>query len=158
MIKMHNARAKLSLTVQYGCANEQLPRWRLRRWVEAAIAAASRSDLQTVTLTLRLADRHEARTLNRTYRAKDYATNVLTFNYLEEPPHIAADIVICTAVLAQEARSMGKPLRDHAAHLVIHGTLHALGHDHLNAAQARAMQAIEVKALARFGIANPYEI
>ncbi len=157
MIKMRNARAKLSLTVQYGCANAQLPRWRLRRWVEAAIAAASLTGLQAVTLTLRLADRREARTLNRTYRAKDYATNVLTFNYVEHPPHIVADIVICTAVLADEARSMGKPLRDHAAHLVVHGTLHALGHDHLKAAQTRDMQALEVTALARFGIANPYE-
>jgi len=100
----------------------------------------------------------EARTLNREYRQRDYATNVLTFEYGPDPDGIChADIVLCLPVMQAEARAQGKPLRAHAAHLVIHGVLHALGHDHLSPEEAQHMEALEIAALARMGIANPYD-
>jgi len=162
MTNTHKPRPDLSLCVQYAADAPQLPRWRLRRWVQGAIAAAKPAGVQNVTLTLRLVGQREARELNRTFRAKDYATNVLTFDYSEpacaSTPQVLADIVICLPVVRQEARSMGKSFLEHAAHLVIHGTLHALGYDHIKAAQAKSLQALEVQALAGFGIENPYEI
>jgi probable rRNA maturation factor len=141
----------LSLSVQTGDSAGVWPvdRSQLRRWVKAALQA----DAQ---LTLRLVGRREGRTLNLTWRGKDYATNVLTFAYGGEP--LQADIVLCLPVLKSEARTQRKSLRAHLAHLVVHGVLHAQGHDHETDAEARRMEALETRLLARFRIADPYAL
>ena len=149
-----------ALSVQYGVAEPRLPRWRLRRWVGRALAAAFEDVpelAQTAALSIRLVGQAEGRQLNRDFRERDYATNVLTFEYGVGPDGVArGDIVICKPVLVREAREQGKRFEDHAAHLTIHGTLHALGYDHLDDEDARHMEALETAALARMGIADPY--
>lgn len=121
----------------------------LARWVRLALDRPGR-------ITLLLADARTARRLNRTYRKRDYATNVLTFGY-QEAPVAVADVVVCVAVARAEAAREGKTLRQHLAHLVIHGVLHAQGYDHIRAADARRMQALEATHLARLRIPDPYE-
>jgi probable rRNA maturation factor len=149
-----------ALSVQYGVAEPRLPRWRLRRWVGRALAAAFEDAPElahTAALSIRLVGQAEGRQLNRDFRDRDYATNVLTFEYGVGPDGVArGDIVICKPVLVREAREQGKRFEDHAAHLTIHGTLHALGYDHLDDEDARHMEALETAALARLGIADPY--
>lgn len=149
-----------ALSVQYGVAEPRLPRWRLRRWVGRALAAAFEDAPElahTAALSIRLVGQAEGRQLNRDFRDRDYATNVLTFEYGVGPDGVArGDIVICKPVLVREAREQGKRFEDHAAHLTIHGTLHALGYDHLDEEDARHMEALETAALARMGIADPY--
>lgn len=120
----------------------------LARW----IAAAGATDAE---ITLRFVGAAEGRRLNRTFRGKDSATNVLTFAYAQAP-RVQADIVLCVPVLRREAREQKKAFRDHLAHLVVHGVLHALGHDHDRAAAARKMEALEVAILATLGVSNPY--
>lgn len=147
---------RLSLSIQSGSAALSLPvsRQRLRRWVTLALQAEAR-------LTLRFVDSREGRALNAGYRGKDYATNVLTFNY---PPSqqasgkaaCVADIVICLPVVRREAREQRKPLDHHLAHLVIHGVLHAQGFEHEHDAEAEAMEALETALLRRLRIPDPY--
>ena len=120
---------------------------------------AKTTEVTKVGLTVRLVGKAEGQTLNRTYRHKDYATNVLTFHYdalAEQTGLVMADIVICTPVLKEQAKSQGKPYLHHAAHLVVHGTLHALGYDHIKTREAHAMEALETQILARWGISDPY--
>lgn len=125
-----------------------LPRHRVARWIRHALD----SDAQ---ITLRIVGETEGRALNREYRKKDYATNVLTFAYEGTP--LSADLVLCAPVVAREARELGRTLQEHCAHLVVHGTLHAQGWDHeTSAAQAQEMEARETVILAGLGIANPY--
>lgn len=128
-----------------------------RRWVAAALTQARRK--QPAELAIRIVGAREGRALNLRYRDKDYATNVLSFP-VELPPGIAApligDLVICAPVVAREAREQGKPARDHYAHLCIHGVLHLLGYDHLVERDAVVMEALEIRALATLGIADPY--
>ncbi len=106
-------------------------------------------------ITLRIVDEAEGRALNKEYRSKDYATNVLTFPLLEEP-FIMADILICAPVVAKEAKEQGKTLEAHFAHLMVHGVLHAHGYDHEVPAQAELMESIEIQTLTNLGYANPY--
>jgi probable rRNA maturation factor len=120
----------------------------LARWVRMALQRRAR-------IALVLADARSARRLNRTYRHRDYATNVLTFAY-QQAPLVVADVVVCVAVARAEAAQQGKTLRAHLAHLVIHGVLHAQGYDHTRSAEARRMQALESKHLERLRIADPY--
>ncbi len=120
----------------------------LARWVGLALERSAR-------IALVLADARTARRLNRTYRQRDYATNVLTFCY-QLSPIAVADVVVCVPVARAEAREQGKTLRAHLAHLVIHGVLHAQGYDHVRARDARRMQALEVERLARLRIPDPY--
>lgn len=155
---------ELSLAVQYATPAPELPRWRIRRWVQHALNAAAVNlnaqgeSLQAAELTIRLVDADEARELNSSYRERDYATNVLTFEYGTGPDGVArADIVLCLSVLHCEAREQGKPLLHHAAHLVIHGVLHALGYDHLDPEEARQMESLETSLLAKLGIRDPYQ-
>lgn len=150
----------LSLTVQYGTPSPELPRWRLRRWVAAAARAAARAPVfpfQSLDLTLRLVDADEGRQLNHEFRQRDYATNVLTFEYGADPAGTArGDIILCIPVLHREAAEQHKPLLAHAAHLTVHGVLHALGHDHVDAGEARIMESMETAILAGMGIPDPY--
>lgn len=160
---------KLSLSVQYpdGRLKDILPRWRLRYWVQAALQMPA-------VITLRFVDAEEGLALNSTYRNKDYATNVLTFPY-EEPSDFlmpadstddanlpgtiaCADIILCTDVLLREAEEQQKTLLEHAAHLVIHGVLHAQGYDHIQDEEAEEMEALETAILARLGFDDPYKI
>ena len=147
------AELQLSLAVQYGCAAPGLDRARLRRWVSAALKAA---DVQVAMITLRFVDEAEGRQLNHEFRGRDYATNVLTFAYDTEPAGVSADLVICVPVLEREAHEQAKPLLAHACHLVMHGCLHAAGHDHEQPDEAERMEAIEIALLARHRITNPY--
>ncbi|MGB6009444.1 rRNA maturation RNase YbeY [Castellaniella sp.] len=150
-----------SLSIQYAVAAPLLPRWRLRRWVGRALAQAlSAPDPragQPVALTLRLVDADEGRDLNAAWRQRDYATNVLTFEYGADPSGlISGDIVLCLPVLEREAAEQGKPLLHHAAHLITHGVLHALGYDHIETDEAERMEALETAILAAQGIPDPY--
>ena len=124
-------RADLALSLQFADRSHraQLPRHRVARWLRAALEAPAQ-------LTVRIVGEDEGRALNHDFRAKDYATNVLTFDY-GRAPLVVADIVLCAPVVAREAVEQGKPLAAHYAHLLIHGALHAQGWDHVRAAAAR---------------------
>jgi probable rRNA maturation factor len=141
--------SELALAVQYGCADVHLPdRSQLRRWVRAA----QETDVQA---TIRFVAAREGRALNRAYRGKDYATNVLSFIYEAHP--VSGDLVICLPVVLREAKEQGKPVKAHLAHMVVHGMLHLQGYDHeTGAADAARMEARERAILARFGIPDPY--
>jgi probable rRNA maturation factor len=144
---------KLTLSLQYADprARAHVTRADARRWVQAALLAPAE-------LTLRFVDAEEGRALNRDYRGKDYATNVLTFAYTEDEDAevTQADIILCTDVLEKEAAEQGLSIAAHAAHLVVHGVLHAQGYDHEDDAEAAEMEALEIEILAKLGIANPY--
>src|SRR5476649_3000865 len=151
-----SAKNKLTLSVQYPDARlqESITRPKIRRWVQAALFAPAE-------LTIRFVDAEEGRTLNRDYREKDYATNVLTFAYNEgeELPDDAptqADIILCTDVLEREAAEQKKTVEQHTAHLIVHGVLHAQGYDHEDDEEAAEMEGLETEILATLGIADPY--
>ena len=113
--------------------------------------------LHSAEITVRVVDAEEGRALNLHYRAKDYATNVLTFDYALSPV-LAADLVLCAPVVAREAVEQGKELRAHGVHLLVHGILHAMGYDHEHSQRdAAAMEALETLILQGLGIANPYQ-
>jgi probable rRNA maturation factor len=128
-----------------------------RRWIEAALKGARRRKASEVSI--RIVDIEEGQALNLQYRGRDYATNVLSFP-VELPPGVdlplIGDLVICAPVVAREAAEQGKKPADHWAHLTIHGTLHLLGYDHIDEAEAEAMEALETKVLAGLGISDPY--
>lgn len=147
---------KLSLSVQYPDPRlEQVaPRAKVRRWAQAALFAPAE-------LTVRFVAAEEGRMLNRDYRGKDYATNVLTFAYDEgdsvaEDEPTRADIVLCTDVLEREAAEQGKTVEEHAAHLIVHGVLHAQGYDHENDEEAAEMEQLERTILEALGYPDPY--
>jgi probable rRNA maturation factor len=160
--KAHEGSPRLALSVQYATDAPELPRWRLRRWVQHAVKAAAQAGslpgVSTVALALRLVDSDEAQTLNRDFRGRDYATNVLTFEYgIDEEATASGDIILCIPVLHREAAEQGKAVVHHAAHLTVHGVLHALGYDHLEPQEAETMEALETAVLAVMGIADPYQ-
>lgn len=139
----------LTVSIQGQGRFDGLPaRSTLVRWIKAALEGDAE-------LALRFAGAAEARRLNREFRGKDYATNVLTFDY-QHAPVVRADIVLCVPVVRREARAQRKAFRDHLAHLVVHGVLHAQGLDHDRAVRARTMEAREIRILARLGIDDPY--
>jgi probable rRNA maturation factor len=145
----------LQLSLQFGDLADAalhriaLPRHKVARWIRHALAADAE-------ITVRIVGLEEGRALNRDYRQKDYATNVLTFDYTREPL-VTADLVLCAPVVAQEAREHGKTLQAHYAHLLVHGTLHAQGWDHeTSRADAEEMEAYEIQILARLNLPNPY--
>ena len=140
---------KLSLAVQYVSGAESLPaRPQFRRWTKAALC----HDAQ---ITLRIVDEAEGRELNRGFRGKDYATNVLTFTYDNETP-LYGDIVICAPVVEREAREQGKDLMAHYAHLVIHAALHLQGYEHDDEHEASEMENLETAIMLKLGYADPY--
>jgi probable rRNA maturation factor len=145
----------LSLSLQFGALADAathraaLPRHKVARCIRHALDGDAE-------ITVRIVDSEEGQALNRDYRQKDYATNVLTFDY-ETEPVVMADLVLCAPVVAREAAEQGKTLADHYAHLLVHGTLHAQGWDHeTSEADAEEMEAREVEILAGLGLNNPY--
>lgn len=125
-----------------------LPRHKVSRWIRHALQ-------DDAEITVRIVDEDESRSLNRQYRGKDYATNVLTFDYGLKPV-ISADLVLCAPVVAQEASEQNKALQAHYAHLLVHGALHAQGWDHELEEDAQVMELRETEILVRLGFANPY--
>jgi probable rRNA maturation factor len=143
-------RPPLSLALQFADASHRalLPRHRVLRILRAALDAPAQ-------LTVRVVGADESRALNREYRGKDAATNVLTFVY-EAEPVVVADLILCAPVVEREAREQGIDVAAHYAHLLVHGTLHAQGHDHERDDEALLMEAKESAVLAVLGIADPY--
>jgi probable rRNA maturation factor len=149
------AMPELQLSLQFALSRQvarhrqALPRHMVARCLRHALA----SDAE---LTVRIVDEAEGRALNLEFRNRDYATNVLTFDYTRAPV-VVADLVLCAPVVAQEAKAQGKTLSQHYAHLLVHGALHAQGWDHeTSLKQAHALEAREIEILAGLGIANPY--
>jgi probable rRNA maturation factor len=142
---------RLSLAIQIASRSTALPsRRQLRTWTLSALE-------RDAEVTLRLVDEAEGRALNRDYRGKDYATNVLTFP-LAESPRLMGDIVLCVPVVEREAIAQHKPLEAHYAHLVVHGLLHLQGYDHESEDEARVMEAKETQIVTDLGYADPYLI
>lgn len=148
---MKTATKRLNLSVQYACNRDGLPlRADFVRWARAALAGAGE-------VTIRLVDADEGQELNKEYRGKDYATNVLSFPY-ESEPVVMGDLVICPTVVAREATEQNKPLDAHYAHLTVHGMLHLQGWDHENDEDAQAMEDEEREILAALGYPDPYAV
>jgi probable rRNA maturation factor len=147
---------QLDLSVSYALPRRGLPSAvSFRRWVEAALAGR----IRRADLAIRLVGEREGCALNRHYRGKDYATNVLSFP--AELPEgvklpVLGDIVICAPVVAREAHEQGKEVLAHYAHLTVHGVLHLLGWDHENSREADAMEALERQILDSLGFEDPY--
>ena len=147
---------QLTLSLQFGKLEDAprhraaLARHKVARWLRHAL----QSDAE---ITVRIVDAEEAQALNHDYRHKNYATNVLTFDYAQEPV-VTADLVLCAPVVAREANEQRKTLEAHYAHLLVHGALHAQGWDHeASAADAGAMEARETLILIKLGFDNPYQ-
>ena len=147
-------RPPLTLSLQFArdalvrAHRDTLPRAKVVRWVRAALQGPAE-------ITVRIVGAAEGQALNHDYRGKDYATNVLTFDYSQHPT-VVADLVLCAPVLAHEAAHSGVSLEAHYAHLIVHGTLHAQGHDHESQAEASVMEAIESEVVVSLGYADPY--
>ena len=140
---------KLTMAVQYASEAGDLPTAaQFRKWAKQAL----RSDAE---IALRVVDEDEGRMLNREYRGKDYATNVLTFPLADEPL-LMGDIVLCAPVVAREAEAQQKPLLAHYAHLTVHGVLHLQGYDHETEAEAVQMENLETEIITQMGYADPY--
>ena len=141
---------ELQLSLQFADKAHRalLPRHRVARWLRAALGAPAQ-------IAVRIVGADEGRALNRDWRGKDKATNVLTFDY-ETAPLVVADLVLCAPVVEREARAEGKAIEAHYAHLLVHGVLHAQGWDHARAAPARRMEAEESRILLGLGFGDPY--
>ncbi len=151
------ALANLTLSLQIALAKNQFQAHRevLKRH---QVAKYLRHSLQQydAEITVRIVQADEAQALNKSYRQKDYATNVLTFDY-SQAPIVCADLVICAEVVEREAKEQGKTLQAHYAHLLVHGCLHAQGYDHeLGQAEAEEMEALEIQIMHKLGFDNPY--
>ena len=145
---------ELTLSLQFGKFKDAekhraaLPRHKVARWIRHTLEVDGE-------ITVRIVDAEEGQTLNRDYRQKDYATNVLTFDYTQEPV-VTADLVLCAPVVAKEAKEQKKTLEEHYAHLIVHGALHAQGWDHDLDEDAQVMELRETEIMARLGYKNPY--
>ncbi len=144
-------KSEFSLSVQYASEAQDIPkRHTFRKWVKAAVE-------MPCAITIRIVDLEEGLDLNRNFRGKDYATNVLTFVYDDQEP-LMGDIVICAPVIAKEASDQGKSLEEHYAHMTIHGALHLQGYDHEEEEEAEKMETMEKCILERLGYPDPYRV
>lgn len=141
---------ELSLSLQFADPRHKalLPRHKVIRWIRSALELAGE-------ITVRIVDAEEGRRLNAEFRGKDYATNVLTFDYSHEPV-VVADLVICAEVVEREAGEQKIGIADHYAHMLVHGTLHAQGYDHEQDDEAEYMEARESEIMLGLGFADPY--
>lgn len=147
---MKAAAPKLSLTVQYISTAQHVPtRAQFRRWFKRSLQGDAR-------ITLRIVDEIEGRALNKDYRGKDYATNVLTFVYDDTPP-LSGDVVMCATVVEREATAQHKDLLAHYAHLTIHAALHLQGYDHDDEVEATEMEALETALMLKLRYPDPYQ-
>ena len=151
----HMSLPSLDLTLQFADVSNAalhraaLPRAFVTRCLRHALA-------REAEMTVRIVDAEEGQALNRSYRHKDYATNVLTFDYAQTPT-VMADLVLCAPIVAAEAKAQGKSLQAHYAHLLVHGALHAQGYDHENSeADAIEMETLEMLVMASLGLPCPY--
>ena len=147
--RLRRTNPQLSLSVQYAAKLPDVPaRSKIRKWARSALKVPAE-------ITLRIVDEQEGRTLNRDFRHKDYATNVLTFFY-SDTPILNGDIVVCAPVVAREANEQEISIEAHYAHLVVHGVLHLQGYDHVVDSDAVVMENLETKIVTQLGYANPY--
>ena len=144
--------SEFDVQIAFERADDTARRLPTRREMREWMTAAASVDLD---VSVRFVGLEEGRELNRMYRDKDYATNVLTFDYAHEPV-AQADLVICTDVLVREAAEQKKSFRSHLAHLLIHGVLHAQGWDHMTDEEAEEMEALETRLMKSLGFADPY--
>lgn len=148
---MRKTKPEFNLSVQYAYKPPDVPvRGLFRLWAREALEG-------NAEVTIRIVDEEEGQSLNRDYRGKDYATNVLTFVY-EQTPLCLGDLVLCAPVVSREALEQGKSEEAHYAHMVIHGMLHLQGYDHEEEAGAQAMEAVETHIMKRLGYTDPYAI
>jgi probable rRNA maturation factor len=154
----------IDVVVQFGTARKGVPHSSsLRKWVRYAAKLSNRKMVGHYQVSVRIVGNAESRTLNCSWRGKDKPTNVLSFpieNWTQASrqslPSMLGDLVICAPVVAREAKEQGKTLRAHWAHMVVHGTLHLLGYDHVKEREAQRMEALEVEILRDFGYQDPY--
>ena len=154
---MTNSAACVDLELQIAVEGFELPSTQeMELWVKTAL----RDSMEQAELTIRIVDVAESQMLNSTYRGKDKPTNVLSFPF-EAPPGIElpllGDLVVCAAVVKQEAIDQNKPLDAHWAHMVVHGCLHLLGYDHIEDIEAEEMESIETQLIESLGYNNPYQ-
>ncbi|MCD6027213.1 MAG: ybeY [Solimicrobium sp.] len=151
-------KCNLTLTLQF--PDKRFQKLLSKKMLKRVVQAALLSPTLGAEITLRFVTAEEGRALNRNYRGKDYATNVLTFSYSEDSAKSAtrADIVLCTDVLLQEAVEQNKSVVDHTIHLIVHGMLHAQGYDHMQEEDAIEMESLETEILAVLHVKNPHEV
>ncbi len=147
---MKSSGPPLTLSLQFADKSDRatLARHKVARWIRSALDAPGE-------ITVRIVGTEEGQALNREYRQRDYATNVLTFDY-SHAPMVVADLVLCAPVVQREAKQQRRSLESHYAHMLVHGTLHAQGHDHEDQAEARVMEARESELMQSLGFADPY--
>ena len=145
------SRPELTLSLQFADPRHRalLPRHKVLRWIRSALESPGE-------ITVRIVGADEGQRLNREFRSKDYATNVLTFDYADEPV-VLADLVICAEVVEREAADMQIDIAAHYAHLLVHGTLHAQGYDHEEDDEAACMEARERELMLALGFPDPYQ-
>jgi len=155
--------AAVTADVQVACDAGGIPSEEfIRSWVAGAVRGADVESAAGIEVAVRVVAADEMQALNRRYRDQDKPTNVLSFEAGDieglpaDAPRLLGDIVICAPVVADEASQQGKRLEDHWAHMLVHGTLHLLGYDHLTAADAEEMEALEIRVLDGGNVADPY--
>jgi probable rRNA maturation factor len=159
------SRGETSVDVQLACDDPDTPdAEKIREWVVSAIAAADVTAKDRFEVSVRVVDVDEMQALNCEYRDKDEPTNVLSFpageitGLPDDEGAVLGDVVICAAVVRDEAVEQGKVLADHWGHMLVHGTLHLLGHDHMTDVEAAEMERLEVRILTSKGVADPYRV
>jgi len=154
----------LDLELQWGIEEQSIPTLeQCQKWVHLALQEPR--SFEPVEMTIRIVNEEESQTLNFDYRNKNKPTNVLSFEF-EQPPGLVGlgeelpylgDLVICAEVVKQEAQQQNKPLEMHWAHMVVHGTLHLQGYDHIDDVEAKEMEALEIEIMQSLGYGNPYQ-
>jgi probable rRNA maturation factor len=159
------SRGETIVDVQLACDDPDIPDTeKIRECVVSAIAAAASAAMDRSEVSVRVVDVEEMQTLNREYRDKDEPTNVLSFpageitGLPDDEGGVLGDVVICAAIVRDEAVEQNKALTDHWRHMLVHGTLHLLGYDHMTDAEATEMEGLEVRILTSLGVADPYRV